>query len=132
MVRYGGLWCRSNWVGYSIAIIALLALSSCDVATSKPKQAAVVDTVVQPVVTGDAATILTEVDNRIRQTTNEVWPWLMAVGIIVLVGCGLIVSMLAMGFWLIRRWIESRSYVGQFEKILELKAKRYNGNGAKQ
>jgi hypothetical protein len=89
----------------------------------------------QPVVTGDAAEITTAIKNRIDQTTNEVWPWLLAIGIVVLAGCGVCVFALMCGFWLVRRWIATdtarNSYLGTFDQIMERKAQACRTNGAK-
>jgi len=98
-------------------ILPLLGILGCGnlSPTSKPVQTASVETkpVMQPVITGDAAKVLSEVDNRITQTTNQVVPWVIALGIVVLAGCGLIIAVLAMGFWLLKRWIENFGYAVQ-------------------
>lgn len=111
------------------AFLTLLALSGCSPLSpvNRPVETATVETVLEPVVTGDAAKILTEIDNRIAQTTNELWPWvvlLLGLGALFLVGCPLVLFALA---WLVRRWIASNSYISQYERIEQLKAKTRRG-----
>ena len=85
----------------------------------------------EPVVTGDANEIVTRVDARIRQTQNELWPWvilLLGLSFVLLIGFPVTLFSLA---WLVRRWITANSYVGQFQRIAEMKAHACRTNGAK-
>jgi hypothetical protein len=72
-----------------LAIVALSGGCGNLSPTSKPQESATVPIVSQPVVTGDAATITTAIDNKVDQTINSVIPWLIALGIVALLGCGL-------------------------------------------
>ncbi len=101
---------RVPWRGPAVVLaLCLPILTSCGnlSPTSKPQQNAGTPIASQPVVTGDANAILTEVTNKIKQTQNEVWPWVVALGVVVLGGCAVLVATLAAGFWLIRRWMTS-------------------------
>jgi tetrahydromethanopterin S-methyltransferase subunit C len=105
----------------------ILGVAGCDVASFKPKQTSAVDVVTQPVIVGDANDVRNTVDTAIKQVQNELWPWvvlLLGLGGLALVGAPLTLFGVA---WFIRRWIKGESYVGQFDKILELKAKKFNG-----
>ena len=111
--------------------VVFFGICGCDVASSKPKQEAPVAIASEPVVTGDANEIVTRVDARIRQTQNELWPWvilLLGLSFVLLIGFPVTLFSLA---WLVRRWITANSYVGQFQRIAEMKAHACRTNGAK-
>ena len=67
------------------------------------------------------AQVKNTVDSSLKQVYNEVWPWIVLVlglAVIFVIGlpCGLLIVV-----WLGKKWITSNSYVGQFQKIKELK-----------
>jgi hypothetical protein len=108
---------RPTFIAFASGLLAGLALGVCGCGNAspvnKPVESAAAPITTQPVVTGNANDITTAVESSIKQVQNEVLPWLLAVGIVVLAGCGVIVAMLLMGFWLIRKWIERNSYLEQ-------------------
>ena len=75
----------------------------------------------------DIAELRQTVVNAPKQTLNELWPWiilLLGLAAMALLGVPLILFGIA---WLVRKWVVKNSYVGQFEKIAELKKKACNG-----
>jgi len=93
--------------------VAVAAASGC--AAKSTTQQAHPD---QPVELGQVieavqASVDNTVSQRVQQVSNDLWPWVAAIGIAALGAVGLVVGCLAVVAGLVRAWIRRSSYLEQ-------------------
>lgn len=127
-------WLRQPGLAFGFLAVAIvialeLLIGGCDVIpqilpSTKSQTTAVASKVSDAI--NEVGELRSTVTNQIKHVQDSAWVWLIALMGISVLGAAFPVLLLLILGWLLKKWIARNSYIGQFEKIVELK-KRNGG-----